>query len=88
MTAPPITVPNWIADSVTSGSSAFGTACQRTTRAHGRPVARLTVMKSSVRTSTIELRMITKYWPSSISVIAVAGSTRCSAMSSTLSSHE
>ena len=43
-------------------------------------------MKSSVRTSTIELRMITKYWPSSISVIAVAGSTRCSPTSSTRSS--
>ena len=84
MIAPPITIPNWIADSVTSGSSAFGTACERTTRAHGRPIARLTVMKSSVRTSTIELRMITKYWPSSISVIAVAGRTRCSPTSSAL----
>ena len=30
---------------------------------HGIPVARLTVTKSSVRTSTIDERMITKYWP-------------------------
>ena len=39
-------------------------------------------MKSSVRTSTIDERMIRKYWPSSISVIAVAGRIRCSATSS------
>ena len=38
-------------------------------------------MKSSVITSTIDERMIRKYWPSSISVIAVAGRTRCSATS-------
>ena len=79
--APPTTAPNWIAESVTSGSSAFGTACLRTTRSHGSPVARLTVTKSSVRTSTIDERMIRKYWPSSISVIAVAGRTRWSATS-------
>ena len=30
-------------------------------------------MKSSVSTSTIDERMIRKYWPSSIRVIAVAG---------------
>ena len=39
-------------------------------------------MKSSVSTSTIDERMIRKYWPSSISVIAVAGRIRCSATSS------
>ena len=61
--APPTTAPNWIADSVTSGSSALGTAWLRTTRCQGRPVARLTVTKSSVRTSTIDERMIRKYWP-------------------------
>ena len=76
--APPATAPNWIADSVTSGSSAFGTAWLRTTRCQGSPVARLTVMKSSVSTSTIDERMIRKYWPSSISVIAVAGRIRWS----------
>ena len=76
--APPATAPNWIAASVTSGSSAFGTAWLRTTRCQGRPVARLTVTKSSVRTSTIDERMIRKYWPSSISVIAVAGRIRWS----------
>ena len=38
-------------------------------------------MKSSVRTSTIDERMITKYWPSRVSVIAVAGRTRCLATS-------
>ena len=43
------------------------------TRSRDSPVARLTVMKSSVSTSTIDERMIRKYWPSSISVIAVAG---------------
>ena len=80
--APPTTAPNWIADSVTSGSSALGTAWRRTTRSQRSPVARLTVMKSSVSTSTIDERMIRKYWPSSISVIAVAGRTRCSATSS------
>ena len=74
--APPATAPNWIAAIVTSGSSAFGTACLLTTRCHGRPVARLTVMKSSVSTSTIDERMIRKYWPRSSRVIAVAGSTR------------
>ena len=63
---------------VTSGSSAFGTAWLRTTRCHGSPVARLTVTKSSVSTSTIDERMIRKYWPSSISVIAVAGRIRWS----------
>ena len=84
MIAPPTTAPNWIADSVTSGSSAFGTAWRRTTRSQGSPVARLTVMKSSVSTSTIDERMIRKYWPSSIRVIAVAGRTRCLATSQAL----
>ena len=74
--APPATAPNWIAAIVTRGSSALGTACLLTTRLHGRPVARLTVMKSSVSTSTIDERMIRKYWPSNSSVIAIAGSTR------------
>ena len=81
MIAPPATAPNWIAESVTSGSNALGTAWLRTTRCHGRPIARLTVTKSSVRTSTIDERMIRKYWPSSISVIAVAGRIRCFATS-------
>jgi hypothetical protein len=39
-------------------------------------------MKSSVSTSTIDERMIRKYCPRSISVIAVTGRTMCSAMSS------
>ena len=81
MTAPPATAPNWIAAMVTSGRSAFGTACLLTTRCHGRPVARLTVTKSSVRTSTIDERMIRKYWPRSRKVIAVTGRTRWSSTS-------
>ena len=88
MITPPAIAPNWSAASVTSGSSAFGTACLRTTRFQGIPVARLTVTKSSVRTSTIDERMITKYWPSSISVSAATGSTMWSRTSAASANHE
>ena len=43
--------------------------------------------KSSVRTSTIDERMIRKYWPSSIRVIAVAGRIRWS-RTSTACAHQ